>query len=77
MIMTGGLSGCGELWPAHVDCKVVKLQADSGRDDAEIASALDTNVDQIASCRSLQNSANKTADIRTPNNIADVWAPDR
>ena len=41
------LSGMGG---SHIDCNIVKLQSQSGRSNAEIASALGANVDDVAKC---------------------------
>jgi len=43
----GGLSGMGG---SRVDCNIVKLQSQSGRSNAEIASALGASVDDVAKC---------------------------
>ena len=40
LLLAGGISGCSSMSTDHVDCNVVKLQQQSGRSDAEIASAI-------------------------------------
>ena len=45
LLLAGGISGCSSMSTDHVDCNVVKLQAQSGRSDAEIASAVGASVE--------------------------------
>ncbi|HUO04683.1 MAG TPA: hypothetical protein VMU16_05750 [Candidatus Binataceae bacterium] len=59
LIALGGLSGCDTfLWSKPLDCSTVKLQAESGRDDAEIASATGASVDEVSRCHRGDSSAN-------------------
>jgi hypothetical protein len=44
------LGGCGSIGGSHVDCNVVKLQKESGRSNAEIASALGISEGDVDSC---------------------------
>ncbi len=50
MLVAAGLSGCGSISSDHVDCNVVRLQTESGRSDAEIASAVGGSVEDVAKC---------------------------
>jgi hypothetical protein len=59
MILAGGISGCSSLSSNHVDCNVVKLQAQSGRSDDEIASAIGASVSDVAACHGAEKSGNK------------------
>ena len=68
MIIAAGLSGCSSISSDHVDCNVVKLQAESGRSDGEIASALGADVGDVAKCHGPETSGNKTTGgATTPN----------
>lgn len=60
-LLAGGIAGCSSLSGSHVDCNVVKLQAESGRSDAEIASALGTSESDVASCHGAEKSGNATS----------------
>jgi hypothetical protein len=51
-------AGCSALSASHVDCNVVKLQAQAGRSDAEIASALGTSEASVAACHGPETSGN-------------------
>jgi hypothetical protein len=51
-------AGCSSLSSNHVDCNVVKLQSQSGRSDAEIASALGASVADVAACHGPEKSGN-------------------
>jgi len=66
MTIAGGLSGCSSITTDHVDCNVVKLQAESGRSDAEIASAVGGSVEDVAKCHGPETSGNKTSGEVTP-----------
>ena len=66
MIIGGGLSGCSSISSDHVDCNVVKLQAESGRTDAEIASAVGGSEADVAKCHGAETSGNKTSGDVTP-----------
>lgn len=59
LMMAGALAGCGSLSSDHVDCNVVKLQSESGRSDAEIASAIGASVNDVAKCHGPETSGNK------------------
>ena len=43
----------------HVDCNVVKLQQQSGRSDAEIASAIGGSEADVAKCHGPEHTGNK------------------
>ena len=59
LLMGGVLGGCSSLSSDHVDCNVVKLQTESGRSDADIASALGASVNDVARCHGPETSGNK------------------
>ena len=67
IVIVGGLSGCSSMTSDHVDCYVVKLQAESGRSDSEIASAIGANVDDVAKCHGAEKSGNKSSGDAVPN----------
>ncbi len=67
MVIVGGLSGCSSMTSNHVDCNVVKLQAESGRSDSEIASALGVDVADVAKCHGAEKSGNKSTGDAVPN----------
>jgi hypothetical protein len=58
-MMASALAGCSSLSTDHVDCNVVKLQSESGRSDAEIASALGASIADVAKCHGPETSGNK------------------
>ena len=58
-ILAGGMWGCSSISSDHVDCNVVKLQTESGRSDAEIASAIGASVADVAACHGPEKSGNK------------------
>ncbi len=60
LLVVGGMSGCSSISSDHVDCNVVKLQAESGRSDAEIASAVGGSEADVAKCHGAETSGNKT-----------------
>ena len=66
LIIAGGLSGCGSISSNHVDCNVVRLQSESGRSDAEIASAVGGSVEDVAKCHGAEQSGNKTSGDSVP-----------
>ncbi len=69
LIMAGGLGGCSALSSNHVDCNVVKLQGESGRSDAEIASAVGASVADVESCHgSSESSGGRTPGASIPMN---------
>ncbi len=51
LLLAGGISGCSSMSTDHVDCNVVKLQQQSGRSDAEIASAIGGSEADVAKCK--------------------------
>ena len=59
LLLAGGISGCSSMSTDHVDCNVVKLQAQSGRSDSEIASAVGASVEDVAKCHGPETSGNK------------------
>ena len=62
LLLAGGISGCSSMSTDHVDCNVVKLQQESGRSDAEIASAVGGSEADVAKCHGAEKSGNKAAD---------------
>ncbi len=66
MIIAAGLSGCSSISSDHVDCNVVKLQAESGRTDSEIASAIGGSVEDVAKCHGAEKTGNKTSGDAVP-----------
>ncbi|HUY26556.1 MAG TPA: hypothetical protein VMV27_03975 [Candidatus Binataceae bacterium] len=59
LLMAGALGGCSSLSTDHVDCNVVKLQSESGRSDAEIASAVGASITDVAKCHGAATSGDK------------------
>jgi hypothetical protein len=59
LILAGAMSGCSSMSTDHVDCNVVKLQQQSGRSDAEIASAVGASEADVAKCHGGESSGNK------------------
>lgn len=59
LMMAGALTGCSSLSSDHVDCNVVKLQSESGRSDAEIASAIGASIADVQKCHGAESSGNK------------------
>jgi len=43
-------AGCAGMGGSHVDCNVVRLQSQSGRSNAEIASAIGASEADVAKC---------------------------
>jgi hypothetical protein len=66
LIIAGRLSGCSSISSDHVDCNVVRLQSESGRSDAEIASAIGGSVEDVAKCHGAEKSGNKTSGDSVP-----------
>jgi len=66
LLLAGGMSGCSSISTDHVDCNVVKLQTESGRSDAEIASAIGASVKDVAKCHGPEKSGNKTSNDAIP-----------
>ena len=67
IVIVGGLSGCSSMTSDHVDCNVVKLQAESGRSDSEIASAIGADVGDVTKCHGAEKSGNKSSGDAVPN----------
>jgi hypothetical protein len=69
LLLAGGISGCSSMSTDHVDCNVVKLQQQSGRSDAEIASAIGGSEADVAKCHGPEHTGNKdsTSAIPSPN----------
>jgi hypothetical protein len=65
LLLASGMSGCSSISTDHVDCNVVKLQTESGRSDAEIASAIGGSVKDVAACRG-EKSGNKSSNDSIP-----------
>jgi hypothetical protein len=65
-LLAGAVSGCGSMTTDHVDCNVVKLQQESGRSDAEIASAIGGSEADVAKCHGAEKSGNKTSADAVP-----------
>lgn len=71
LIMAGSVVGCSSLSSNHVDCNVVKLQGESGRTDAEIASAVGASVADVEACHGSSESSSgggKTPGANIPMN---------
>ncbi len=69
LLLAAGISGCSSISTDHVDCNVVKLQQESGRSDAEIASAIGGSEADVAKCHGAEHTSNKdsTDAIPSPN----------
>ena len=67
-LLVTGVSACSSMSTDHVDCNVVKLQQQSGRSDAEIASAVGGTEADVAKCHGAEHTGNKdsTTAIPTP-----------
>ena len=61
LLLAGALGGCSSVSSNHVDCNVVKLQAEAGRSDSEIASALGASVSDVAACHGPEKSGNASS----------------
>ena len=66
LVLAGGISGCGSMSTDHVDCNVVKLQQQSGRSDAEIASAVGGSEADVAKCHGAEHTGNKDSTSAVP-----------
>ena len=67
VILAGGISGCGSMMSSdHVDCNVVKLQQQSGRTDAEIASAVGGSEADVAKCHGAEHTGNTDSTSAVP-----------
>ena len=68
LLLAGGISGCSSMSTDHVDCNVVKLQQQSGRSDAEIASAIGGSEADVAKCHGPEHTGNKDSADAIPSN---------
>jgi hypothetical protein len=50
LLLAAVFGGCSSLGGSHIDCNIVKLQSQSGRSNAEIASALGVSESDVAKC---------------------------
>jgi hypothetical protein len=66
LLLAGGISGCSSMSTDHVDCNVVKLQQQSGRSDAEIASAIGGSEADVAKCHGPEHTGNKDSNDAIP-----------
>jgi hypothetical protein len=66
LLLAGGISGCSSMSTDHVDCNVVKLQQQSGRSDAEIASAIGGSEADVAKCHGAEHTGNKDSTSAVP-----------
>ena len=66
LLLAGGLYGCSSMSTNHVDCNVVKLQQQSGRSDAEIASAIGASEDDVAKCHGSEHMSGKDTQDAVP-----------
>jgi len=65
-MIIAGLAGCSSISSDHVDCNVVKIQTESGRSDAEIASAVGGSVADVEKCHGAEKSGNKSSGDAVP-----------
>ncbi len=66
LLLAGTMSGCSSISTDHVDCNVVKLQTESGRSDAEIASAVGGSIKDVEACHGPETSGNKNSTTAIP-----------
>ena len=66
LLLAGGLYGCSSISSDHVDCNVVKLQQQSGRSDAEIASAIGASEGDVAKCHGPEHMSGKDTTDSVP-----------
>jgi hypothetical protein len=67
LILAGGISSCSSMMSTdHVDCNVVKLQQQSGRSDAEIATAVGGTEADVAKCHGAEHTGNKDSTSAVP-----------
>jgi hypothetical protein len=66
LLLAGGMSGCSSMSTDHVDCNVVKLQQESGRSDAEIASAIGASEADVAKCHGPEHTSDKDTTTAIP-----------
>ena len=64
-LILAGASGCSTSTD-HVDCNVVKLQQQSGRSDAEIASATGGSEADVAKCHGPEHTSDKDSTSAVP-----------
>ena len=70
LILAGGISSCSSMMSTdHVDCNVVKLQQQSGRSDAEIATAVGGTEADVAKCHGAERTGNKASTSAVPRPI--------
>ena len=50
LLVATAVAGCGSMGGSHIDCNVVKLQSQSGRSNAEIASAIGASEADVSKC---------------------------
>ena len=65
-LLVAGVTGCSSMSTDHVDCNVVKLQQQSGRSDAEIASAISASEADVAKCHGAEHTGNKDSTSAVP-----------
>ncbi len=65
-LIVAGVSGCSSMSTDHVDCNVVKLQQQSGRSDAEIATAVGGSEADVAKCHGAEHTGNKDSQSAVP-----------
>jgi len=65
-LIVAGVSGCSSISTDHVDCNVVKLQQQSGRSDAEIASAISASEADVTKCHGAEHTSNKDSQSAVP-----------
>ena len=65
-LLLAGISGCSSMSTNHVDCNVVKLQQQSGRSDAEIASAIGASEGDVAKCHGPEHMSDKDSQSALP-----------
>jgi hypothetical protein len=65
-LLVTAVSGCSSMSTDHVDCNVVKLQQQSGRSDAEIASAVGGSEADVAKCHGAEHTGNKDSTSAVP-----------
>jgi hypothetical protein len=65
-LLFAGISGCSSMSTNHVDCNVVKLQQQSGRSDAEIASAVGASEEDVAKCHGPEHMSGKDSQSALP-----------
>ncbi len=65
-LLVGGVSACSSISTDHVDCNAVKLQQQSGRSDAEIASNLSATEADVAKCHGPEHTGNKDSTTAIP-----------